>query len=338
MSHEVENMVSVREVPWHGLGTIVEETLTAKEALVLAGLDWNVTMQPIFAAVQDRVVVTEHDHETGESTDILGSRYVEIPGQFATVRDSDSSILGTVSSRYKPVQNHEAFDFFDGVVDNGEAKYETAGSLQGGKRIFLTAKVPDGVQIGGVDQCDFYIVLATSHDASLALTMMVTPIRVVCQNTLNLSLSGAKQKWSVRHNSGIDAKIAAARDGLDLTFAYRDAFAEEMNRLIDTEVTKAQFETMVSEVFPGKTSVGSAFTPEQYALIGVFESSTTIDDSFRNTAWGALNAVREFDDWKPRNGRGDTSEAEARTTASWFGSNVGRSNKVLDYLQEAVVA
>lgn len=306
---EVETMFASRNRAWHGKGEFTTEPLSAKDALVLAGLDWEVELEPLYV-------------RTGEL-------YVTVDGHFATVRDTDQAVLGLVGSKYRVILNREAFDFLDSVAGQS-LHYNSAGSLKSGRVVFLCAEIPSNIMIGGVDPVRLFLVMATSHDGSMATTVMVTPTRTECWNTLNIGLRNATGKWTIRHTEEALNKVAQARDALDLTFAYADAWETEMNQLINSAFTKAEFEGMVRDVFPGKSP--GAFTPEQYALIGVLESSPTIADSFRYTKWGALNAVREYDDWGPRRGREGVDESELRTQDAWFGKNVDRSNKVFKFL------
>lgn len=338
MAHEVEEMFSVREVPWHGIGTIVQEKLTAKEALIAGGLDWEVELLPVFAeATTERQLIVDPLLNGGEpkmvTVDLAEPRRLEVPDQFAVVRDSDSSVLGLVGSKYRAIQNRETFAFFDELVQSGDAKYETAGSLSGGRRVFLTAKVPRDLVIGGEDVMEVYLVMASSHDGSLAFTAAVTPVRVVCRNTLNLALNGAQQQWRMKHTESAQDRLSEARETLGLTFAYVDQFEAIANRLLAESFGKLSFEEMVKKLFPGEANKEGRFTDEQYSMIGLLESSPTIDDAIRYTKWGALNAVREYDDWGRDLRKSKTKTvAEQRTEATWFGKNVGRSNRTLEYL------
>ncbi len=327
MAHEVESMMSVREVPWHGLGTIVPDVLTAQEALVAAGLDWEVDLYPLHTyAHYERQLHIGVVHDGDDSIEMrrvmIPAREVVIEGSFAVVRDSDLSTLGVVGGQYVPIQNHESFAFFDTLVDSGDAKYETAGSLKAGRVVFLTAKVPREIKIGGADAVDLYLVLSTSHDGSLAFRCAVTPVRVVCQNTLNYGLSIAQQNWSIRHTDQAEGKVAEARQALGLTFDYADAFEAEANRLLDQEFTKAEFERLVRVLSPSKKE-GDGGYQTQMALIGTLESSATLDDGLRYTRWGALNAVAEYADWvAPVRSSKTKSEAESRTDRAWFGAGL----------------
>lgn len=320
MAHEVETMMSVREVPWHGHGTIVADKLTAKDALVAAGLDWEVELKDIFL-------------NTGKLDGTTTDVFMPVEGRKAVVRDIDGSVFEIVSDGYEPIQNWKSFEFFDEVVGSGEAKYDTAGSLSGGRKIFLTATVPKDIKIGGVDPVDLYLAMANSHDRSLAFTAMITPVRVVCKNTLNLALSkNGPQSWKLKHHDGLDGKVLEARKALDMTFSYAEEFQAEMDVLIAQDFDTAEFESLIKDVFPNKGR--GEYSAEHYSMIGVFQSSPTMDDSFRFTKWGALNAVREWDDWGKslRVGEGK-SLAEAQVSNTLFGPNVKRSNLVLAALQ-----
>ena len=174
MSANVENMFYVRKAPWHGLGTRVNEALASKEALRIAGLDWRVLQEPIYTGMDERV-----------------------EGYKANIRDSDRKVLGVVTDRYKVIQNEEAFAFTDELLGEG-VRYETAGSLQGGKKVWLLAHMPHEYIITG-ERISPYLLFSNTHDGSGAIRVALTPIRIVCQNTLNLALSTAKRSWSMIH-------------------------------------------------------------------------------------------------------------------------------------------
>ena len=168
MSANVESMFYVRTAPWHGLGARVEEALTSQDALHYSGLDWQVKQEPLMTGT-----------------------FKSVPGYVANVRSDNDRILGIVSDSYKVVQNEEAFAFTDALIGEG-VRYETAGSLDEGRKVWLLAKLPERYQLVGED-VDPYIVFTSSHDGSGAIRVAPTPIRVVCQNTLNLALNTAKR-------------------------------------------------------------------------------------------------------------------------------------------------
>ncbi len=205
MSANVESMFYVRVAPWHGLGVCVEEALNSREALEKSGLNWMVEQRPI---ITDGKL---------------------IPGYKANIRQTDGKILGVVTDRYKVVQNHEAFAFTDALLGEG-VKYETAGSLSDGKRIWILAKLPDKYIIEG-EQVDPYLVFSSSHDGSGAIKVCMTPIRVVCQNTLNIALSSAKRMWSTIHVGDLAAKMEEAHSTLLLAEKYMGKLGTEVSQL-----------------------------------------------------------------------------------------------------------
>ena len=191
MPANVETMFSVRETPWHGLGRIIMDAPASREALELAGLDWQV-----------------------ESRNIYSGTGAMIPGYRANVRSTDDAVLGVVSDRYRIVQNEEAFQFTDDLLGEG-VTYETAGSLQGGKKVWMLARLPRKYLIAG-DQVVPYLVIFNSHDGSSGVKVATTPIRVVCQNTLNLALNTAKRSWTARHTENVLLRVQDARETLQL--------------------------------------------------------------------------------------------------------------------------
>ena len=206
MPANVETMFYVREAPWHGLGVRVESALNSADALEMSGLNWNVTQKPIMTTSGNL-----------------------IPGYKANVRDTDNRVLGVVTDRYRVVQNSEAFAFTDALLGDG-VKYETAGSLQDGKKIWILAKLPDKYIIEG-EQIDPYLVFSSSHDGSGSIKVAMTPIRVVCQNTLNLALGTARRSWSTIHIGDLAAKMDEAHNTLLLAEKYMGRLGMEFSRL-----------------------------------------------------------------------------------------------------------
>lgn len=225
MAANVESMFYTREKPWHGLGIRVEEAPTSKEALELAGLNWKVLQKPIYT-----------------------SSGIPIKGYKANVRDIDQNILGIVTDRYKVVQNEEAFKFTDNLLGAG-MRYETAGSLQDGKRIWLLAKLPHEYIIGG-EQISPYLVFTNTHDGSGAIKVAVTPVRVVCSNTLNLALSTAKRSWSTIHTGDINGKMDDARETLQLAGKYMNCLGKEFNNLQQKKISERKVMEFIEELLP----------------------------------------------------------------------------------------
>lgn len=225
MPANVETMFYTRVAPWHGLGVCVENALNSKEALTASGLDWDVIQQPI---------MTEDS--------------VPIPGYKANIRDTDNRVLGVVSDRYRVVQNSEAFAFTDALLGEG-VKYETAGSLQDGKKIWLLAKLPDKYIIEG-EQIEPYLVFSSSHDGSGAIKVAMTPVRVVCQNTLNLALSSAKRIWSTVHVGELSAKMNEAYSTLQLAENYMNNLGSEFSRLTKIKLTDSKVMEYIEMLLP----------------------------------------------------------------------------------------
>lgn len=270
MSANVESMVYVREAPWHGLGTRVEEALTSADALRLAGLDWTVEQKDISVA------------ETGDI----------IPNRKANVRSTDGAVLGVVTDSYKVVQNNEAFAFTDALVE-GEARYETAGSLQGGKRIWLLARLGEQQILG--DKTEQYLCFTNSHDGTAAVRACVTPVRVVCQNTLNFALSTARRSWSMVHTGDIKYKIAEAEQCLELGNRYMAALNTEAERLANTAITNDKLRAIVNDLFPVKEDATEREQNNMKRLQEEFMICYYAPDirKFQGTAWAVVNAAAD---------------------------------------------
>ena len=225
MAANVESMFYTRTAPWHGLGVRVEEVLGSKEALIQAGLDWKVEQTDVYAASGERIL-----------------------GYKANIRDIDRSVLGIVGDRYKIVQNEEAFAFTDGLLGEG-VKYETAGSLAGGKIVWMLAKIPEKYIISG-DAIEPYLVFCNSHDGSGAIRVAMTPVRVVCQNTLNLALKGASRVWSARHTENVMSRMDEARETLQLANAYMSQLGRSINELQAKKLTDKKVLAMIDSLYP----------------------------------------------------------------------------------------
>lgn len=225
MAANVESMFSVRTVPWHGIGKVVKEAPTSEDALRLAGLDWKVLQEEVFTNAGERIV-----------------------GYKANVRSSDRKVLGVVSDRYKIIQNNEAFAFTDALLGNG-VHYETAGSLQDGRKVWLLARMPREYIISG-ERISPYLVFSNSHDGSGAVKVAITPIRVVCNNTLNLALNSAKRSWSMVHIGDIKEKMQEAKDTLFMAEAYMDSLGKEIENLRNIKMTDAQVKEYMELLLP----------------------------------------------------------------------------------------
>ncbi len=225
MAANVESMFYVRQKSWHGLGTLVAKAPNSHDALIYAGLDWQVRQEDVFTH--------------------LGSA---IPGYKVNLRSTDNTALGIVSDRYKVVQNEEAFAFTDDLLGEG-VTYETAGALQGGKKVWLLARIPHRYIIAG-DEIEPYMVVMNSHDGSTGMRVAMTPIRVVCQNTLNLALGNAKRIWMTKHTENIMTRAHEARETLQLAEAYMSELGREIDVLSKIRLTDRKVMEFMEEFFP----------------------------------------------------------------------------------------
>lgn len=313
---------SLRTPAWHGLGTVFDDdSITTQGMLDLAHLsNWNVRIEDI-----------------------------DLPGRshrpfFAVARtnpfDGQADVLGVVGERYKVVQNEELFSFADNMLDGG--RWETAGSIKNGTVVFgslaldrETVLDPSGVS----DVVKSYLLVHTSHDGSLAVQASVTPVRVVCQNTLNMALSGAKQTYKVRHTQTVTGKVAAAREALGLAHKYLDAFDAEAKELFEASITDAQFFDIITKVYPKpEEDTKGAMTKWENkvdTLNDIYTGDTT--NMIKGTAWGAYNALTERLDWfrNPRNGNAESVLAAA---SGFDAATNAAKNKIKSVVREVAFA
>jgi len=231
MAHEVETMFYAGAVPWHGLGTRVEGLLNSSDAIQAAGLDWEVEKRPLF---------TQDENEN----------HIPVPDKYAVVRKTDNQVLGVVGGRYHPIQNREAFEFFDEVVGEKLAIYEVAGSLKKGRVIWILANLQGRIDVVGNDPIDKYLLLFNSHDGSKALGVMFTPIRVVCNNTLNCALRRTKHVYYIRHTPNYRDRVREAQEALRLADNYYNTLSEYMKAFASKPVTVEITRNYVEKLLP----------------------------------------------------------------------------------------
>jgi len=272
MAANVESMFYVREMPWHGLGTRVAEAPSSKDALRLAGLDWKVVQEPILT-VRNEVV----------------------PGFKANIRDRDHSVLGVVTDRYKIIQNDEAFAFTDALLGEG-VRYETAGSLQNGRRVWILAHMPREYIIMG-EHISPYLLFSNTHDGSGAIKVCLTPIRVVCNNTLNLALNTAKRSWSMIHTGDVNAKMKEAYDTLFTAEKYMAELGKEFDRLRNIELTDSQVRDYIEILLPldeKPTPIQIKNTKKLREDLGMRYYKAPDLVGIGNNAYRFMNAVSDF--------------------------------------------
>lgn len=222
---------SVQQKAWHGLGQIVEDYPTSEEAIKFAGLDYEVIKAPLFTQGRGMAI-----RDGGE----IVPNNIVIPNNFATLRTDTNTALGVVGNDYHIIQNKEAFSFFDSIVDgSGQIRYETAGALGNGERIFITAKLPEPIRVGnGDDITEKYLFFTTSHDGSGSTTVAFTPIRIVCQNTLNASLRNMSNVVRIKHTSGAKQRLDDAHKVMGLANRLSDEMEGIFNQWAKVYVFK----------------------------------------------------------------------------------------------------
>ena len=283
-----DSMFSVRATPWHGLGAVLERPpATVAEAIEAAGLGWRVEKEPIAV-------------DRGEDWQLDELRYKKVPGFYATVRQDTREVLGIVGERYHIVQNAEAFAFIDQLLGSS-IHFETAGSLHGGRRVWVLATLPDHVEVGG-DDVRPYVLLMNSHDGSTAVIAATTPIRVVCQNTLNWGLQSARQKFSIRHTEAVKQRVHEARRVLDLSINYYEQFKRVGDGLASQSCTERQLRNVLDELYPNGTadSVSSRTRRSRQQtknrIVELFLHGDTQGNA-PGSRWAAVNAIVEYGDW-----------------------------------------
>lgn len=301
------------ETPWHGLGKKLEKPPTTQEAIVAAGLDWNVSLKPL---------VTKEDQ-------------VDV-GWNATVRDSDGAILGVVGPTYKPLQNVDAFQWFNPFVESGAVTLETAGALKGGRRVWVLGKVAgDPMEIVPGDAVERFVLLSNGHDGTMAIRAGFTPVRVVCSNTLGMAHGDKGSKLlRVRHTKKAKDTLEVIRDTMQVVNAEFEATAEQFKTLARAQVNSADLKEYIRLVFkPTVTeTIESMGLKDEKAradkllnkILPLFESGRGNDmPGVAGTLWGAYNAITEYTTWE----RGRNQDN--RLDSLWFGDSANVNQRAL---------
>lgn len=307
-------------VPWHGLGTVVDGLLTSEDALEAAHLDWEVEKRPLSYPMDDKGEV----------------RMEEISDFKAIVRKDNDVHLGIVKGRYNIIQNAEAFNFFDEVIGLDEAVFDTAGSLHGGKIIWLMAKLSGNLFIDSnpEDITEKNVLLVKSHDSTHSLTMQIVPTRVVCSNTLSVALKNCSNQIKVRHTKNYEKKIELAKETLGLANAYYDNLQGLMNELADTEMSSKEMNVFTERLFPAEEKEGK----EPTRTIGIREKVQELfvvgKGNKGETRWDAINAVTEYVDFHrgTRSSDKNANKAAARFESGLLGSGVAIKQRAMNLL------
>ena len=317
----VGSFASFREPAWHGLGTVVTEEMTTSEIMKTANLsNWNVRLEDI----------------------PLSDEYSMNKPSFMVVRDHPEDghpdVLAIVGDRYQTLQNEELFSFADYLLDG--ARWETAGSLKNGRQVFgslalerETVLDPNGV----ADVVNTYLLVNTSHDGSMSVQASVTPVRVVCANTLAVALNGTKQSFKMRHTSTLDGRIAGAREALGLAHTYMDEFDKLAKKLIETEINKETFNKIVALAYPMPEKDSKGAIKKWESKIDLLDEIYTgeFNNMIAGTAWGAYNGLTERLDWFRPVRAGNTESMYAAASGFDPATNVEK-NRLLSIVKSVV--
>lgn len=290
---------SVQQKAWHGLGQVVTDYPTSNEALRFAGLDYAVEKRPLFTFDNGN-----HGADSDSQTKIAE---VEVPNYFATLRTDTEQVLGVVGKDYEVVQNTDAFSFFDSIVGGDGIQYETAGALGNGERIFITAKLPSYIKVGNDDLIEQYLFLTTSHDGSGSITAAFTPIRIVCNNTLNAAMHNRSNSIKIRHTANAKERLETAHRLMGISNNLSTELEGMFNqwagiRITDKEVMKLVQMAMV----PNKEVLKNLQAGKDDELSACFRNicDNTFEyamanpsqqmDTTKGTLFGAYNAVTGY--------------------------------------------
>lgn len=306
MVANVQTMAYHGDVPWHGLGTPIPQGVTAEQMIRAAGLDWHVDLRPARGATKI--------NKKGEF-----SRYEVVRVPRPATKEAEV-LLGLVSRRYQPLQNVEAFEFFDPIVGEKKAFFETAGALGAGERIWVMAKMPGAMAIVPGDDCLKYLLLSNTHSGDGSVIVKFTSVRVVCQNTLMLAMDDGQKAYRVRHSKKMQFKLDELADFLAIT---QDVFLkaeQKFQRLAKIQMIGDRLDSYLAAVFPLSAAQKKNGTrPARWDFLHeIFAKRADLQmPGVRGTLWGAYNAITMFEDYK----QPQTEELpEQRLGRSWFGS------------------
>ena len=295
------SFMSVKEKAWHGLGQVVDRYPTSSEAIQFAGLNYIVEKRPLFTY--------DSENFTGDPESDVIIPEIEVPNYFATVRADTEDVLGVVGNDYEVAQNRDAFSFFDAIVGGGDGIiYETCGALGKGERIFITAKLPGYIRVGSDDLIEKYIFLTTSHDGFGSIIAAFTPIRIVCNNTLNAALSNMSNSVKIRHTQSVKERLQQAHEVMGISNTMTGHFEQIFNRWANVRITDKEVLKLVQQAMaPSKEVLEKVLNDEnldeysarfnntvervcEYA----FGNETQQMATTKGTLFGAYNAITGY--------------------------------------------
>jgi phage/plasmid-like protein (TIGR03299 family) len=335
MAHELEtqngvaSFASFREPAWHNLGTVFDTEKNTKEMLVAANLNnWNVRLE---------------DLEIPSS--LVSDKQYQYVVRTNPTDKSQTDVLGIVGERYVPLQNEDLFSFGDNILDGG-GRWETAGSIRGGRVVFgslalerETVLDPNGV----ADVVKTYLLINTSHDGSIAIQASITPVRVVCANTLNVALNrtkkkdGVKQSFKIRHTQTAEGKITVARQALGMANSYMDEFDKMAHAMIAKEISAKDFNDIILAAYPKPDKDTKGAVKKWENKVDMINDIYTgeFNGMIAGNAWGAFNALTERLDWY-RSARGGNSESMFASASGFDPAINAEKNRLLTVVQNTL--
>lgn len=311
-------------LPWTGrhFGTDVSDCHTAQEVMEKANLNWTVDKCPLVAKMPFNLARAKHINDESESGlfSFGGNMFQECPNAFATYRTDWNIPLGIVKNRYEVVQNSDAFAFFNDAIGEDKALWQTAGAFGNGERIFVSAKLPDDIRVNG-DKIDTYLVFTSNHDGNGGITILFTPIRVICQNTLNAALRTTDCYITFKHTQNVHEKLIGAKEILGITKQQTEATTELYEAMAkqtytDDEIKEALVKLYLNSAefaalmeYDSKFGVNKLLQKNYYTLESTKISTrkanmlAAIYDYYQNgigqenilgTGWGLYNAITGY--------------------------------------------
>jgi len=335
MAHEIEtqngvaSFASFREPAWHGLGTVFTDEKTTSEMLVAANLNnWNVRLEDM--------PIPSH---------LTSDKEYQYVVRTNPTNKTQTDVLGVVGERYHVLQNEDLFSFGDNILDGG-GRWETAGSLKGGRQVFgslalerETVLDPNGV----ADVVKTYLLINTSHDGSIAIQASITPVRVVCANTLNVALNrtkkkdGVKQSFKIRHTQTANGKIEIARQTLGLANKYMDEFDKMAHAMIAKEISAKDFNDIILAAYPKPDKDTKGAVKKWENKVDMINNIYTgeFNGMIAGNAWGAFNALTERLDWY-RSARGGNNESILASASGFDPAINAEKNRLLKVVQNVM--
>ena len=336
MAHELEtqngkaSFASFREPAWHGLGTVFTEEKTTAEMLDAANLsNWNVRLED--------VNIPSH---------LSSDKNYQYVVRTNPTDNTQTDVLGVVGERYHVLQNEDLFSFGDNILDGG-GRWETAGAIRGGRVVFGSLALeretildPNGV----ADKVKTYLLINTSHDGSIAIQASITPVRVVCANTLNLALgskrgkkNGVKQSFKIRHTQTANGKVQIARETLGLANAYMDAFDVMAKQMIEKEITAQDFNNIILAAYPKPEKDSKGAIKKWENKVDIINDIYTgeFNGMIAGNAWGAFNALTERLDWY-RSARGGNNESILAAASGFDATITAEKNRLLGIVRNTM--